>query len=408
MDAKKRKADTRVGGEGLFLDGRRVEEDRKNVSESKISRTDPQNGEGAPLQVAQPAPFEARRYDYDDDGSKPLVASKKPRRDDGVLVDRGFAVYRSNDSCALVHDDGDDGAPKMEKGDPPPPAHWREADDDERATEVASSSQGEAAISKKEKGRGSLLGTAIGEALTDDDIVDPAVLNQNLEDGDRIQVLWTIEDDGHDDGKAVEEQKGGDGGLTIGTIDNAGTEKGNEGSSFRAGTRSAIAYSRWWRATLKPWDGIHREGMAIRSLLYDAYPSGGFPDPSLEMVIFAEQPNRLVTYPGLEPMIFRAEKHLSSDEKDRLTPVDESDLGHIVVAGREGIEQLVDDLLIGALRKNNAQWSKLSAAQQAIIADSVARKKARLLELMEEHLESHDVVSSSDMQRILTLTMETG
>jgi hypothetical protein len=267
------------------------------------------------------------------------------------------------------------------------------------------SSPSDATVSKKGAGMGNLSGEAIAAAMTDNDcIVDPAATHQNLEAGDRIQVLWTIEDDGRN---GDTEERGDDGGLTtLASYDEpAEEEEGTEGlSSSLAGEMSARSYSRWWGATLKPWDGTHCEGMAIRSLLYDAYSLGGFPDPSLETVIFAEQPNRLLTYPGLEPMIFRREKHLNSE--DRPSEEDESSLSHVVVAGRDGMEQLVDGLLMGALRKNNAQWSRLSAAKQAVIADLVARKKARLLELIEEHLQSHDVVSSSDMRRILAL-MET-
>jgi hypothetical protein len=62
-------------------------------------------------------------------------------------------------------------------------------------------------------------------------------------------------------------------------------------------------------------------------------------------------------------------------------------------------------MLMGALHKNGAMWGALSAARQAEIAEAIARKKERLLELMEEHLETNDVISAADMQEILARTM---
>lgn len=238
---------------------------------------------------------------------------------------------------------------------------------------------------------------ATAESTASPDVEDSAVLHHQLKDGDRIQVLWTIESNTDSGGSNAAQSPN----------DDDDDERG-------AGAGAVLSTSRWWGAALLPWDGSAEQGVAVRTLRYDSYPPD-FPEQTDELVVFADTKNRLVTYPGLEPMIFRREIASDSTSESAATAAAASlnsyeeegddDGSHVVVTGREGMEQLVDSMLMGALHKNGAMWGALSAARQAEIAEAIARKKERLLALMEEHLETNDVISATDMQEILARTM---
>jgi hypothetical protein len=225
------------------------------------------------------------------------------------------------------------------------------------------------------------------------EVEDSAVLHQQLKDGDRIQVLWTIE------------SNTGSSNSSSSSSSSSSHAAGPEGVP---GANVVVSTQRWWGAALLPWDGSAEQDVAIRTLRYDAYPPD-FPHETDELVVFADTKNRLVTYPGLDPMIFRREEggvgDAASGTRSATAAHNHDDDGSVVVTGREGMEQLVDGMLMGALHKNGASWGALSAARKAEIAEAIAIKKARLLELMEEHLESHDVISAADMQGILARTM---
>lgn len=148
--------------------------------------------------------------------------------------------------------------------------------------------------------------------------------------------------------------------------------------------------TRWWGATLLEHDGRTEDSVAIRTLDYDPYPEGGFPERSQEDVIFL----------GKDTLV----NPVTHDELTYRLEGDDTTETVVSVAGREQIEQVVNETLMKAMTKNAAAWGSMSSAQQALIADRVAAKKEKLVELLLNH--DKGVVTSTDMQAILARTME--
>lgn len=184
--------------------------------------------------------------------------------------------------------------------------------------------------------------------------------------GDRLQVKWEIsnDDDNADD---------------------------NEDSSTTT--------THWWTATLLPHDGrvVAEEGVAIRTLDYDPYPEGGFPERSLEDVVFLGQ-DLLVDPVTRDELRFRrlGETHDIDDEDD--------EDAIFCIDSRDDLERVVNELLANALANQSAKWQSLSVAQQAQIASAVAEKKETLLTLLDQHRGS--VVTGPVMQQLLAQAMQ--
>lgn len=164
------------------------------------------------------------------------------------------------------------------------------------------------------------------------------------------------------------------------------------------GDSDAEKETRWWGATLLAFDGRTEESVAIRTLDYDPYPEGGFPERSREDVIFLGR-DALAKFTAeedavcLEPLRFRREGDVEEE-------------GTVWVDSEERLEQIVNETLMGALQKNAQAWGGLSSAQQALIADKIAQKKQRLIDLLSQRCQSHGVITPSDMQEILRETVE--
>ena len=74
-----------------------------------------------------------------------------------------------------------------------------------------------------------------------------------------------------------------------------------------------------------------------------------------------------------------------------------------IYLGQSQIEEVVNATLMNAFHKNSAAWNKLDRAQQARIADIIATKKEKLLNLLLNH--EGCVVTSADMKSILARAM---
>jgi len=174
-----------------------------------------------------------------------------------------------------------------------------------------------------------------------------------LKPGDRLEVLWQVGEDNSDH-------------------DDTNDDKN--------------VLTHWWGATLLEHDGRTEDSVAIRVLDYDPFPEGGYPDRSLEDVVFINK-DVIVDFETQGELTFRRE---GEEEPD-------------IYLGQSQIEEVVNATLMNAFHKNSAAWNKLDRAQQARIADIIATKKEKLLNLLLNH--EGCVVTSADMKTILARAM---
>jgi hypothetical protein len=213
-------------------------------------------------------------------------------------------------------------------------------------------------------GRGNTLDTKRPRLDHGSEILDLA-LTMDLKVGDRLEVQWEVDPkpEDEDDGNGPEHEP---------TI-------------------------HWWGATLLEHDGRTDDGVAIRTLQYDPYPEGGFPESSQEDVIFMGR-NVLINYPSQEELTFR-------------TLTDDGSGIEYVVSSDEDVEDLVDSILTNALNKQASTFSALPRAQQALLAEKIAAKKDKLVQLVKEHMRTqrdagiNRPVTAQDAQQLLARTM---
>jgi hypothetical protein len=172
-----------------------------------------------------------------------------------------------------------------------------------------------------------------------DEVLDLA-LTFGCEPGLRLEVEWDVVDgnktDSNDDG-----------------------ETGNK----------ATTTTRWWGATLLPYDGrVTVDSEVVRTLEYDAYPEGGFPEKIKEDVVFIGQYTLCDPYTQ-EIMAFRLE-----GGEDMWFSGDRTDL-----------EDTVDTCLASAMEKHKDLWDKLTPARQAEIASMLSSHKEKFVDLLSTH-----------------------
>lgn len=139
----------------------------------------------------------------------------------------------------------------------------------------------------------------------------------------------------------------------------------------------------WWGATLLPFDGRTEDSVAIRTLHYDVCPELGFSETSDEDVIFLGQ-DLLVSPDSTTQLTYRRE-----GEED------------VYWLTEDDMDDQLNEILMGALAKNQAAWRNLPAAQQAMIAEKIKTKKDELLKVLKSRKE---VITSSSIQDILRET----
>ena len=119
-------------------------------------------------------------------------------------------------------------------------------------------------------------------------------------------------------------------------------------------------------------DGRTDDNVAIRTLLYDPYPEGGFPESSREDVIFMG-PNVLLSYPSQDELTYR------------ILTTDGTEVTYII-SNDEDVEELVDTILSNALQNTSSTFQRLERSQQIKVAEKIATKKEKLIQLIKEHM----------------------
>ena len=143
--------------------------------------------------------------------------------------------------------------------------------------------------------------------------------------------------------------------------------------------------NKWWGCKLMPHDGKTEDGVAVRQLEYDPYPEGGFPESSVEEVIFLS--HEIIMAPDTQAEFkFRPE-------------------GVIQFNNEEETREAINGILMTTLDKHSGAWKQLDRAQQARIADGIAQKKELLVEAIMNHSKSA-VIGGEDMKEILQGIMQ--
>jgi len=149
---------------------------------------------------------------------------------------------------------------------------------------------------------------------------------------------------------------------------------------------SDTTVTRWWGATLEPWDGrtynlqdTTEEGdsetvtVPLRVLRYDAFPEGGFPQTSRAEVAFLG-PHALLDIETTSNMSFRL-KGSSWDDDD--IPIET----HAI---EPAFRTILDSVLDAALAANavSSKMGSLTPAQKCLFAEKVSKAKEALLQKM--------------------------
>ena len=214
-----------------------------------------------------------------------------------------------------------------------------------------------------------------------------------LKAGDRVEVKWEVH---------FEEDEQGEGG--VGANPRAGRTEVD--GSAPPPLRSE---SRWWGASLLPYDGRTRSledgdsgdsaRAPLRLLNYDPYPPGGFDDRSEEEAVFLS--DHVVMLQSGDRAHWRKEgdpwepsteeADLNEEGEHRVDrDADADGAGNVTIdcpGGEEGVRAVLDAVLQSALGKTGDRMKMMSASQKALIAERIAKTKERLLVKLLEHAE---------------------
>lgn len=171
-------------------------------------------------------------------------------------------------------------------------------------------------------------------------------------DGDRIEVQWEIHNDDDDDDSETKTTK---------TV--------------------------WWNATLLEHDGRTTDSVAIRSLLYDARPDLGFPEPSKEDVVFLG--HDLLVSPHDDAVQLKYKREGLTEEENQL-----------LVCNDDQLDDQLNQIVMGTLEKNRQAWKAMPPAAQAAIAEKMQKMKEKMKEKLRA-LGPHVVITSETIQQLL-------
>lgn len=160
----------------------------------------------------------------------------------------------------------------------------------------------------------------------------------------------------------------------------------------------------WWKAKLLEHDGRTTDSVAIRTLLYEPRPDLGFPQESREDVVFLGR-DVLVTSTNSNA------DHWDTDpDSVNQMPYRRIDSGSIndevFFYNEDQLEEQLNTLLMGAFSKNQAAWNAMPAAQQAIIAETINKKKKQLASILraEAKQNNNQVITPEAIKDILART----
>jgi hypothetical protein len=176
-------------------------------------------------------------------------------------------------------------------------------------------------------------------------------------DGDRLEVQWEIHND-----------------------DDINDEDDDDNNNNN--TRTV-----WWKATLLKHDGRTTDSVAIRTLLYDARPDLGFPEPSKEDVVFLGAD--LLVSPHDESVQLQYKREGLTEAENQLWLCNDHQL-----------DEQLNQIVMGTLQKNERVWKAMPAAAQAAIADKMRRMKDKMKEKLQA-LGPQVVITSETIQKLL-------
>lgn len=197
-----------------------------------------------------------------------------------------------------------------------------------------------------------------------------------LKAGDEIEVQWEIHaTDNRTDDDENGKQK---------------TDESNEGAD------EPNVSVHWWKATLMEYDGKTTDSVAVRSLLYEARPDLGFPEPSKEDVVFLGN-DVLVTSTDVDSGEWER-----NPDNVRQMPYRRIQGQEVYSLNDDELDAQLNSMLMGAFQKNQAVWNAIPAAQKAVIAEQIQQKKEKLKKALQES--KHRVITSETIKDILAQT----
>jgi hypothetical protein len=150
-------------------------------------------------------------------------------------------------------------------------------------------------------------------------------------------------------------------------------------------TNPGSTESRWWGATLLEHDGrTTDDGVAIRLLDYDPCEEWGYPERSIESVIFGNE-FFLINPETMDQLFYRKEG------EEAVVGLDEDDL-----------RDELNDMLMGILEKHKTLWQGLDAAKQAQIGELMANgKEAIISTIRNRFVQEGKPIAAADIPSIL-------
>jgi len=218
----------------------------------------------------------------------------------------------------------------------------------------------------------------VGDVPTDRSPLDLAE-TINLQSQARIEVMWDLEDEISKDAE-------------------------NSVSPF-VPQQQPTKQTRWWGATLLPLDGDKTNArthlledsndpgadsclMVVRELLYDPYPAGGYPNPSVSNVVFVS--DHLVYDLDVEnTCVFRVEGNnwepteldLTEAPPEMSSPAPAIQPDELTFTPTpDGVTAMLDNMLTKVIDSVSTQLTSVDAARQAIVGEIMGRCRTVMAE----------------------------
>ena len=208
-----------------------------------------------------------------------------------------------------------------------------------------------------------------------------------LKPGDSIEVQWEIHTkdntNNNDDVSVKDDSKK--------SVDGDNDDNGD-------GNGDVTVTLHWWKATLLAHDGKTTDSVAVRSLLYDERPDLGYPEKSKEDVIFMGHDVLITSHDAdsgdweEDPDAVRKMAFRRANDGDEITFFNDDQL-----------EEQLNSVLMGAFVKHQQRFSMMPAANQAVIAEMIKKKKDQLKDVIKSEAKNK-VITSETVKEILAKT----
>jgi hypothetical protein len=144
----------------------------------------------------------------------------------------------------------------------------------------------------------------------------------------------------------------------------------------------------WWKATLLEHDGRFIDAVAIRSLLYDARPDLGFPEPSQEDVVFMG--HDWLINPDDPEVHLRYKREGLTEEENQVVKCSENQL-----------DEQLNQIMMSAFAKQHQAWKAMPAAAQAVVAEKMKGMKEKLKQKLQSEAKKGHVITSETIKELL-------